>query len=103
MQTAKGLTLSGFLLLLLSQLECKLIFTTYLTESSNLFFGFSVILKVHFSPTNNTVMLHAEISGINVVGIRMDHDWLLSIREYNNSSDDSMDLFHIPSRATVHL
>ena len=32
----------------------------------------------------------------------MGHDWLLPIREFA-SSDDPIDLFHIPSRATVHV
>ncbi|KAF8798936.1 hypothetical protein BYT27DRAFT_7122547 [Phlegmacium glaucopus] len=61
-----------------------------------------VILKVHFSPANNTVALHAQVAGVNVVGVRMSHDWLLPIREFI-SSDDPMDLFHIPSRTTIHI
>ena len=32
----------------------------------------------------------------------MGHDWLLPIREFV-SLDGPMDLFHIPSRAIVHL
>ena len=67
-----------------------------------LIFPSSVILKVHFSPAKNTVAFHTEIPGVNVVGIRMGHDWLLPIREFV-SLDGSMDLFHIPSRAIVYL
>lgn len=69
---------------------------------SNLFSYSSVILKIHFSPAKNTVTYYAEISGVSVVGIRMGHDWLLPIREFV-SLDGPMDLFHIPSRAIVHL
>ena len=70
---------------------------------SNLFFlHFSVILKIYFSPAKNTINLYAEISGVSVVGIRMGHDWLLPIREFV-SLDGPIDLFHIPSRAIVHL
>ena len=57
---------------------------------------------MHFSPAKNTVTFYAEISGVSVVGIRMGHDWLLPIREFV-SLDGPMDLFHIPTRAIIHL
>ena len=67
-----------------------------------LIFDSSVILKLHFSSVKNTVTFYAEISGVSVVSIRMGHDWLLPIREFV-SLDGPIDLFHIPSRAIVHL
>ncbi|KAF8158168.1 hypothetical protein B0H34DRAFT_444051 [Crassisporium funariophilum] len=59
-----------------------------------------VILKVHLSTTGCTAVLHAEIHALSVTCIKMGHDWLLPIREFR-SVNDSMDLFHIPSRTIV--
>ena len=58
------------------------------------------MLKVNF--TDRKVNLHAEIPAVNVVGIKMDYDWLLPIKEFS-SPDDLMDLIHIPSCSSVYL
>lgn len=58
------------------------------------------VLKVDF--INYTANLHAKIPAINCVGIRMNYDWLLPIREFS-SPDDPIDLFHLPSCSTLYL
>ena len=58
------------------------------------------MLKVNF--TSYKVNLHTEIPAINVVAIKMNHDWLLPIREFS-SPDDPIDLFHLPSCSPVYL
>ena len=58
-----------------------------------------IILKVHFSPTNN--MMATLPCGNSIVGIRIAHDWLLLITR--KFSDGPMDLFHTPSCTIVQV
>ncbi|CAA7261569.1 unnamed protein product [Cyclocybe aegerita] len=60
------------------------------------------ILKVDLNESGGTARLHSEIPSVSVTGIKMGHDWLLPIGEFV-SPDDPMDLFHIPSRTTLHV
>ncbi|KAJ3503984.1 hypothetical protein NLJ89_g8178 [Agrocybe chaxingu] len=62
----------------------------------------ATVLKVDINESGGTARLHAEIPSSSVTGIKMGHDWLLPIGEFV-SPDDPMDLFHIPSRTTLHV